>query len=191
MFIAHLIRSLMGSMMLFPLSDPSPSSSMILVALDPQKPLPYEFRQERKHHNIFFNAADILTKYEKEQLSLDNIVIHDFNLHSEKIDKIDMHQYIRWIEYNRRFKAELSFLQYHHLEKDVAGAIVELSHDTMKDQSARTVFIPYSWMIYVMQVLSTKERDSMVIVSPVIADIQPSLGNIGYILEEDIRTGSL
>jgi hypothetical protein len=115
----------MGSMMLFPLSDPSPSSSMILVALDPQKPLPYEFRQERKHHNIFFNAADILTKYEKEQLSLDNIVIHDFNLHSEKIDKIDMHQYIRWIEYNRRFKTELSFLQYHHLEKDVAGAIVD------------------------------------------------------------------
>ena len=209
---------ILGSMLLFPLphrplhttstttNTITTSRRTIIVAMDPRKSFPHEFQQQHQQHqqhqhqqhddnNIFFNVANILSEKEKKKLSLHHVKIHEFPILMEQSDElnvmIEKDQFIRWTRYISDFDSDLTFTEFRHLEKDVAHTMIDLARKSIKDDTFQTIFLPYSWLSPALQSLSPQERDTTLVLSPILEDRPPSIGDIGYIPDEDLQVGNL
>ena len=217
-FHTPLLRTMiLGSMLLFPLphrplhttstitstttsttSTITTSRRTIIVAMDPRKSFPHEFQQHQQQpddNNIFFNVANILSEKEKKKLSLHHVKIHEFPILMKQSDElnvmIEKDQFIRWTRYISDFDSDLTFTEFRYLEKDVAHTMVELARTSIKKDTFQTIFLPYSWLSPALQSLSPPERDTTLVLSPVLEDRPPSIGDIGYIPDDDLQVGNL
>jgi hypothetical protein len=69
--------------------------------------------------------------------------------------------------------------------------MVELARTSLKKDTFQTIFLPYSWLFPALQSLSPPERDTTLVLSPVLEDRPPSIGDIGYIPDDDLQVGNL